>query len=78
MKIEGYSLKLCKLVKPKHITIGNWLNIITYPYATNRDNDITRWLENKNIFRTKDLASLPPSFTLFLRILFGVMLQHDE
>lgn len=36
----------------RHITIGNWLKMIIYPHATKRDNNLTRWPENKNIFGT--------------------------
>lgn len=62
----------------KHITIGNWLNMIIYPHAIKRDNDRTRWPENENIFRTYKRLREFTSFLLFLRKSFEVMLQHNE
>lgn len=62
----------------KHITIGNWLNMILYPDATKRDNDPTRWPENENIFRTYKRLREFTSFPLFLRKSFELMLQHNE
>ena len=62
----------------KHITIGNWLNMIIYPHAANRANDPTRWPENKTHFQNYKKLREFTSFTLFLRKSFEVMLQHNE